>query len=210
MQPPANDHPWDRIYREKGHLYPEPFPRFPEVVATLQEMGCQQVLDLGCGSGRHTVHLARAGMQLVGLDISGHGLRLAAQWLGDEGLSASLVQADFRRPLPFASAAFEAVFSVQVVHHALAAEAELALAEIDRVLGPGGLLFLSVGARQPSGPDYEAIEPSTVRPLSGPEIGLLHHYFSEQELRQAFSTYTIREISLRAEGEVQVLIGVKG
>lgn len=209
MFPPAQDHPWDRIFKEQGRFYPEPIPRFPEVVKAFQEAGCQRVLDLGCGSGRHTVQLARHSFRPVGMDISTHGLRLAAEWLWEEGQTASLLQSDFRRPLPFPTAFFDAVLSIQVVHHALAAESRTALAEIDRILAPGGLLFLSVGAKQPEGPDYEVIEERTVRPRNGAEAGLPHHYFTEMELRESFSSYAIREISIRAEGQVRVLLATK-
>ena len=52
------EHPWEKIYREEGKVFGEPFPRFGEVVQAFEEQGCGTVLDLGCGNGRHLVYLA--------------------------------------------------------------------------------------------------------------------------------------------------------
>jgi SAM-dependent methyltransferase len=52
------------------------------------------VLDLGCGTGRHLVHLAGRGYGVTGVDMSAEMLRLAAKKLDRCGLSARLVRGD--------------------------------------------------------------------------------------------------------------------
>jgi SAM-dependent methyltransferase len=52
------------------------------------------VLDIGCGTGRHAVELARAGLAVTGLDISPGMLREARKAAGAAGVQLELVQAD--------------------------------------------------------------------------------------------------------------------
>jgi SAM-dependent methyltransferase len=67
-----------------------------------------RVLDLGCGTGRHLVHLARRGYDVTGVDLSVHMLRRARWKLDREGLDAALFRADIARPGPVEGAPFDA------------------------------------------------------------------------------------------------------
>ena len=196
------NHPWEEIYRTEGQVFEEPFHRLPEIVSAFREHGCRMVLDLGCGPGRHTIHLAKAGFEVTGLDISPSRLGLAKSWLDEEGLSASLIQADFGRPLPFGDDSFEAVFSTQVIHHALLAEVLAVIDQIWRMLAPGGLAFISVAGRIHDDTIYEQIEPGTYVPLTGTEAGLPHHIFNSSGLRSSFSAFNVKYVKRRDDGRV--------
>ncbi|HLN88938.1 MAG TPA: class I SAM-dependent methyltransferase, partial [Candidatus Binatia bacterium] len=65
------------------------------------------VLDLACGSGRHSIALAADGFGMVGLDSSRRLLRIA----NERSRSLALVLGDMRH-LPFRSGVFTAVLSV--------------------------------------------------------------------------------------------------
>jgi len=52
------------------------------------------VLDIGCGTGRHAVELARAGVVVTGLDISAGMLREARRAADEAGVELELVEAD--------------------------------------------------------------------------------------------------------------------
>lgn len=197
---PGEPHPWERIYARGGRFFEEPFPGFEQVTAKFIGRGCRRVLDLGCGNGRHLVALAHLVFHVCGLDISSSGLRLAHAWLGEDGLEADLVCADTRLPLPFTTRAFDSLLSTQVVHHALLAEVRVSIAEIWRVLAPGGVAFVSVAGRTHEDEHYEQIEPGTYLPLDGLEQGLPHHIFSEQEFRKELGAFRILEMGYRAEG----------
>jgi len=112
----ADNHPWEIIYRKDGRVFLEPFPLFHEVVELFIEHGCTEILDLGCGSGRHSVHLAKENFKVTGIDISWTGLGLTRDWLREDGLESRIVQSDFRHPLPFQTGSFSGVFSTQVIH----------------------------------------------------------------------------------------------
>ncbi len=204
----AENHPWEEIFRKNGRVFPEPFPRFNEVVDLFIGRGCSQILDLGCGSGRHTVHLAKENFKTIGLDISLTGLGLTKGWLCEQGLESRIVQSDFRHPLPFCEGSFTGVFSTQVIHHARIAAVRLAIQEIWRVLSSGGVAFISVAAKKDDG-EFDEIEPGTIVPLTGSEAGLPHHIFSEEELRVEFREFQVGDVSLRADGKVLVITARK-
>jgi SAM-dependent methyltransferase len=201
-----NDLPvWDQIFQKDGRIFLEPFEGFDGLVETFKQHGCTKILDLGCGSGRHTVHLAIHGFQVVGLDNAPAGLRLTSQWLEQERLTAPLVQADMRQPLPFPDDVFDGLLSTRVIHHARLAIIIRTASEIVRVLKPGGVLFVTVPAGKKSKGGSEEIEPHTFIPLAGFEKGLPHHIFSAEELQALFPQFEVLDLSLREAKEIALL-----
>ncbi len=90
------------------------------------------VLDLGCGAGMLAL-LKRKGVVLAGVDLSAE-CALAARRNGYDVTS----RAELTR-LPFADASFDYVVSLDVLGHVEFAEKDAVLAEIRRVLRPGGV-----------------------------------------------------------------------
>ncbi len=144
MPIPTDAQPWDEIFRREGRVFDSPAPVVHHVADVLQEHGCRRVVDLGCGSGRHTVLLAQRGFDVIGIDNSPTALSLSREWLTREELSARLALADMRRPLPFRSGVCDGVISTQVIHHALLDTVRGTASEIRRILRPGGVVFVSV------------------------------------------------------------------
>jgi len=103
------------------------------------------VLDLGCGTGRLTRECLRAGVRVVGADLSLSALEQArASVKPGAGTHLGLVQAD-ARALPLRAEAFDRVVACQVIGQIPeGAVRRQALAEAARVLKPGGLLVFNV------------------------------------------------------------------
>jgi SAM-dependent methyltransferase len=108
-----------------------------------------RVLDLGCGAGRHAFEVYRRGARVVALDQNADEIRqvrdmfgaMAAAGEAPAGASAMAVRSDALR-LPFPDGAFDKVIISEVLEHIPADEA--AIAEVARVLRPGGLLAVTV------------------------------------------------------------------
>ena len=100
------------------------------------------VLDLGCGDGRIGARLLASGngetpLRLIGVDIDRGSVRLAAQ----RAAHAGVVVAD-ARAMPFCSGVFASAISICVLEHI--PRVERVLAEVHRLLRPGGLLAFSI------------------------------------------------------------------
>lgn len=95
------------------------------------------VLDVGCGAiAPYVAHLEGLGKRVVGVDFAYHFLAMARQ----KGQVRS-AQAD-ALALPFPDASFDAIICSETLEHI--PDDRGAVAEIHRVLRPGGLLFLTV------------------------------------------------------------------
>src|SRR5688500_737378 len=105
------------------------------------------ILDLGCGAGRDMLWFESQGASVVGVDLSSGMLTHARQLV--RGL---LVQADMLK-LPFPPGHFRGVWCMASLLHLPKAEAPTALAEIRRVLTPGGTL--SLGLHEGEGETWE-------------------------------------------------------
>ena len=206
MQSPATQ--WDEIFRRDGRIFVEPAPVVVEFAEQLRDGGTVRVLDLGCGSGRHVLHMARIGLEVSGLDNSPAALCLAAGWLAEQNLKARLVLADARLPLPFRNSSFDALISTQVIHHALLETVQATAREIARVVRPGGAILVTVPVGKDAGDDCVEVEPRTYVPLTGTEKGLPHHFFKPEELPKLFAPFETKDISMRGE-VVIVYRGVK-
>jgi SAM-dependent methyltransferase len=201
----ATNHAWELVFKHDGRVFTELLPAFDEAAAEFERRTCRRVLDLGCGNGRHTVALSKRGFEVTGLDISMSGLRETRKWLLEESLDADLMCADTRRPLPLQSSCFDAVLSTQVIHHAVIAEVRVAIAEIWRVLRPGGAAFVTVAGLTGDRPLENEIDPGTVVPQEGSETGLPHHLFSVEEALREFSIFNVLSVDTRAEGKVTAI-----
>jgi SAM-dependent methyltransferase len=71
-------------------------PEVDRVEKILQTRGDERVLDLACGSGRHSLELRRRGHEVVGADISGDLIEIARREAGEAALDAEFVRADLR------------------------------------------------------------------------------------------------------------------
>ncbi|MFV5995265.1 class I SAM-dependent methyltransferase [Streptomyces sp. NPDC056231] len=111
----------------------------PAMLALAGYVVGRQILDAGCGSGPLTAALRDRGAVVTGIDASAGMVELARRRLGD---NVALCVADLRYRLPFADGAFDDVVASLVLHYL--EDWGPTLAELRRVLRPGGRLIVSV------------------------------------------------------------------
>jgi SAM-dependent methyltransferase len=97
-----------------------------------------EVLDAGAGQGTMSVRLERLGFEVTSTDVSGAAVAVLRERLAGDVEQASVAD------LPFADASFDGAVLGEVLEHVH--DDVGALAEIARVLRPGGSLALSVPA----------------------------------------------------------------
>jgi SAM-dependent methyltransferase len=66
------------------------------LITMLKPRGDEWILDLGCGTGRHTLELARRGFAAVGVELLEANVRVARKDAEDQSLSTEFIQADLR------------------------------------------------------------------------------------------------------------------
>jgi ubiquinone/menaquinone biosynthesis C-methylase UbiE len=97
-------------------------------------------LDIACGSGNVAIPMARAGAVVTGVDIAPNLLAQARERAAAEGLVVNFDEGDAEQ-LPYAEASFDVVATM--FGAMFAPRPEIVVAEISRVLKPGGLLSMA-------------------------------------------------------------------
>jgi ubiquinone/menaquinone biosynthesis C-methylase UbiE len=114
-----------------------------EIAHLLRQLSAgDQVLELGCGTGRVAQRLAAAGARVVGIDVAAKSLDMARREAAAAGLAAEYLNMD-ALALAFADARFDRVVCVQNGIAAFRVDPRQLVREAWRVLRPGGWLQLS-------------------------------------------------------------------
>jgi ubiquinone/menaquinone biosynthesis C-methylase UbiE len=162
---------WQQFYLEDERIQSTPPSACAQrAVELFSRYSKRVILDLGCGVGRDTFHLAAAGLSVVGADAAASGL-VIAQRLRTRGQGDVVWMRADARALSFADGAFEGVYCFGLLHEFTGEgweeDVRDTMHEVHRVLAVQGVLVIAV--------------------LSGdPEVGLPHvHMFTEEMFDRA-------------------------
>jgi len=152
----------------------------PAMLALAGDLAGRRILDAGCGSGPLIAALRDRGAVVTGIDKSAGMLEVARRRLGDD---ADLQVAELGRPLAFPDGTFDDITASLVLHYL--EDWGPALAELRRVLKPGGRLIISVNHpltenrwHREAGldPDYFATYSYTVEWTAGGQAAVLRFW----------------------------------
>lgn len=198
---------WESIWRS-GDIPPRyrsfaaPNDTVVEWVETVPPGGF--ILDVGCGVGRHLVYLGGRGYRVAGVDISPSGIRLSQEACAQRQIAAD-VRVSEMATLPWADMTFDAALSTAAIHHQLRTSIVQTLAEIWRVLKPGGLLLVDFPCtdtlvyqqlrRRVAAGELTEVEPTTFVD-EGPvresdDEYLPHHFCDEADARNLLRDFEI-------------------
>ena len=182
---------WDQILLRKEYHPESPDGIVVDLISILARKRAERVLDLGCGAGRHAMYLARSGFKTYGADISDTGLRLTKRRLESRKMEAEIIKCDMKS-MPYIQSCFDAVVCVQTIYHQKLKGIQETVSEIHRILKKGGLLLANFHSRRSSkyGKGIE-VEENTFMQENGPEKGVLHHFFDENELRALLGHFRV-------------------
>lgn len=185
-------HAWDKRWAK-----PENEPRWstadPGVVEVaeglLKERGGRRVLDLGCGIGRHALMFARAGYDVTALDGAPAGLAALQSAAEGEGLSIRIDEG-MMTDLPYEDGSFDYVLAFNVIYHGEPGVVRQSIAEIHRVLAPGGLhQGTMLSKRNAKFGVGEEVAPDTFMKGDTDETAHPHYYCSAGELCALFTGF---------------------
>jgi ubiquinone/menaquinone biosynthesis C-methylase UbiE len=187
---------WERIYRERGELHFRVLPKIKRASILFRARGYRDILDLGCGTGRHSIFLAEKGFNVYATDNAPTGIEIARKKAESLGLNNLHFRQHDMRKIPFPDSFFDAVICTWAIHHGTLKEIQKSIDEIYRVLKPGGMVvadLLSVGTES-YGLGRE-IERDTFIGKKTLEEDVPHHYSSRQEIVRLFSEF--RQVNIR-------------
>ncbi|HET9763719.1 MAG TPA: class I SAM-dependent methyltransferase, partial [Casimicrobiaceae bacterium] len=122
-------------------------PAAEHLISLARVRAGERVLDIATGTGNAALAAAREGATATGVDAAPRLIEVARQRAAADRLDASFVVGDLHE-LPFEPGAFDCVVSVFGI--IFAADSQRAVAELMRVLAPGGRSLISVWV--PAGP----------------------------------------------------------
>lgn len=193
----GNQRKWNELHDTPDGWYPNEFvirflakyvkKRIGLSSYDIHRSDIRRVLDLGCGTGRHSVMLANEGYEVSGIDVSPNAIQFARQWLASEGLTADLM-CGTAQELPWRRDFFDAVISHGVLDHMTWSEAMKASAEVHRVVRPEGLFYLSlISIDEFSYGQGRKIEPHTFILTEGNEEGLVQRFYAVDHIFELLS-----------------------
>jgi len=189
---------WDEIFSEKGKLFTKPHPDIERITNLFKEKGVKRVLDLGCGTGRHLIYLSKKGFEVYGMDSSPKALEISKKWLNEENEKAELQLHRIEHKFPYENGFFDAIISIQVIHHNLMKDIIFTINEIERILKSKGIIYITFprlgGGSKIDNWELKEIEKGTYIPQAGREKGLPHHFFTIEEINEVFKSFNLLEI----------------
>lgn len=142
--------PWyETLYEHFPDYDEEPYVQNTErevdfIERELEVEPSTKILDVGCGTGRHTLSLARRGYNVVGLDLSEYMVRRGHAAARQNGAGASFVVGDARR-LPFREGFGAALILCEGGFSLMESDAmdRMIVHGVARTLRPGGMLIMT-------------------------------------------------------------------
>jgi ubiquinone/menaquinone biosynthesis C-methylase UbiE len=200
---------WNEIFKAKGRVFSCVQEDMPKILKLFKNHKIKKVLDLGCGTGRHVIYLAKNGFEVYGLDIAEEGIRQTKVWLKKTRLKANLKVGSIYAKLPYSDNFFDAVISTHTFHHQKIEVIRQAIKELIRVLKSGGLIFMTFRKRKfnknwakntiiekygRQKNRYKVIAQRTYMPIEGGEKGLPHYLFNKKLIKKEFDHFKVLNI----------------
>lgn len=186
---------WNELFLNEKFIAALPQPEVYKFIKVLEDTFTDRPLtiwDFCCGAGRHTVLISQMGHNTYGSDISENGINYSQKWLENNGLKATLKVADMTHN-PFTGINFHGAISWDALHHNTISNISKAVDIVYENLCVGGMFMVSLLSTKAGRADLRGkeIEKNTFVREDGPEAGVPHHYFDEQEIRDLFRKWKI-------------------
>jgi len=187
---------WEKIYAKEGEVFSEPLPKIIEASKLFKKREYNKILDLGCGTGRHSIYLAQQGFFVYAIDISRTGIEILKKNAKAKNLKNIQYKIYDMTKIPYEDNFFDAIICVFTMGHGLLNDAKKTIDEIFRVSKPKGIViteFMSV--KDKTYGKGKKIEKNTFIGSMVGEEDIPHHYFTKEEIKRLFSKFSKTKIS---------------
>ncbi|MBI2639964.1 MAG: class I SAM-dependent methyltransferase [Candidatus Sungbacteria bacterium] len=173
-----------------------PDDEFLSVFLRWKNKGYSRALDLGCGTGRHSIFLAQNGFTVDAFDLSLDGLQSFEEKIQDKNFNITIKAGDML-DLPYGRDAFDCVLAFHAIHHTDMVGLKKTIKNIYDVLKPEGEVFLTLTSKEGDSWKKHAnnrIDNNTLIKTEGPEVDVPHTYLSYEEARELLTDFQLIKI----------------
>jgi SAM-dependent methyltransferase len=193
---------WEKIYEDLGDLGYGVLPRIKKAARLFRIKGVKKILDLGCGTGRHSLYLSKRGFNVYATDVSPTAVKIAGEKAAELGLKDIYFRQHDMRSIPFKDNYFDAVICTWTLHHGKLAQIQRTIDEVHRVLAPGGIFLTDIPSVTTAGAkNGREIEKNTVIGKGGGEDDVPHHYSTKEEIVTLFAGFGELKVRLYTNTE---------
>jgi len=205
---------WDKIYRnyQKGGqawatLSEDIHPIFKEFLND-SAFKVKRALDIGCGSGKYLKLLQSDGFKTDGIDSSETAVEMTKTELNDDSMILCTDMFKFEIQKKY----YDLIISISTIHHGTKQQVQVLINKIYDALIEKGRIFITVpdlesGKKWYTFKDHEELAEGTYAPLSGPEKGLPHSFYTKKETEKLFSKFT--EVNLTSDERGRWIVQAK-
>ena len=181
---------WDKIYKEQGEVQFDVLPTVKVAADVFEKNNCMNIMDLGCGTGRHSIYLAQLGFKVYATDISQKGLEITKSKAEKLKLSNIEFKQHDMRSIPFENDSLDGILCVWTTGHGILEDASGNVNEIYRILRPNGVVVIDYVSIDDEnyGKGKEIEKDTFINNVKGEE-NIPHHYFSIDELKELYSNF---------------------
>lgn len=158
----------------------------------------KHVLDIGCGTGKYLKFLQLKGFETDGIDSSDTAVEMTKKILNDNSNILCVDMFNFEIP----KNKYDLIISVSTIHHGTKKQVQNLVHKIYEALADGGKIFITIPSaenmkRHDSYDNSGENKSGVFIPLSGPEKGLPHSFYTKEESQKLFSEF--KELQIKSD-----------
>ena len=157
----------------------------------------KNILDLGCGVGRHSILFALNNFYVYSFDISEVGIGETKKWSEELNLSNIDFKVGDMLSLPYEDNSIDSIICYNVISHSDTIGVVNAIQEIKRVLKHDGEAFITLCSKETWGykQNWPKIDENTLLKMEeGPEYKVPHFYADYNLVKELFKDFEIIDI----------------
>lgn len=204
---------WDKVWdRNDAKAYKQYLKNYENVsnimTETFKEHGCVRVCDCACGFGANSLILLSNGFDVYGFDISEESVWITTNLLSSHGVKPKQYKRASLTDTGYEDDFFDAVAVRAALDHLSVKDFNKALWELKRITKENGLLYASFDCLEEddSKLDHDVLEDGSFLYSDENREGLLFHYYTDDELRKAFSEHNILHLETDKRGNRHIII----
>jgi len=195
---------WDDVYEKDTSFFGDESSKFAASRYNLMKKNdLKKILEIGCGQGRDCLFFTSKGIEVATLDYSKVAIDSLLEHAKQKNLSVDARVYDAKKPLPFDSGSFDAVYSHMFLSMRFSFdELKFILSEVKRVLKDNGFHFFSVRNQNDKFYAKGTKVDDDIYDINGFQI----RFFTKQEIENLLTGFEILEIKEDREDPVTLYL----